>query len=67
MDLRNLRADHVLSQQELARRAGVSKTTIIQLEAGRTRPHPLTVRKIAAALGVPARELSSQLRSARTS
>jgi DNA-binding XRE family transcriptional regulator len=59
--LRELRIDHVLSQQDLARRAGVSKTTIVQIEAGRIHPHPSTVRKLAAALGLPARELRDQL------
>jgi DNA-binding XRE family transcriptional regulator len=60
--LRELRAEHVLSQQDLADRARVSKTTIVQIEAGRIRPHPSTVRKLAAALGLPARELRDQLR-----
>jgi DNA-binding XRE family transcriptional regulator len=40
----------------------VSKTTVVQIEAGRIRPHPSTVRKLAAALGLPARELRDQLR-----
>jgi len=60
--LRELRAQQVLSQQDLATRAGVSKTTVVQIEAGRIRPHPSTVRKLAAALGLPARELRDQLR-----
>jgi DNA-binding XRE family transcriptional regulator len=60
--LRELRAEQVLSQQDLATRAGVSKTTVVQIEAGRIRPHPSTVRKLAAALGLPARELRDQLR-----
>ena len=59
--LRELRAEQVLSQQDLATRAGVSKTTVVQIEAGRIRPHPSTVRKLAAALGLPARELRDQL------
>ena len=60
--LRELRAEQVLSQQDLATRAGVSKTTVVQIEAGRIRPHPSTVRKLAAALGLPARELRDRLR-----
>jgi transcriptional regulator with XRE-family HTH domain len=62
MGLRELRAEQVLSQQDLAERAGVSKTTVVQIEARRIRPHPSTVRKLAAALGLPARELRDQLR-----
>jgi DNA-binding XRE family transcriptional regulator len=66
MGLRELRADHVMSQQDLAYRAGVSKTTIVQIEAGRIRPHPSTVRKLATALGLPAREVMVQLRAHQT-
>lgn len=54
MGLRELRAEHVLSQQDLAERAQVSKTTIVQIETGRSRPYPSTVRKIAVALGMGA-------------
>ena len=61
MRLRELRAQQVLSQQDLATRAGVSKTTIVQIEAGRIRPHLSTVRKLAAALGLPARALRDHL------
>ena len=49
MGLRELRDEQVLSQQNLAVRSGVSKTTIVQVEAGRIRPHPSTVRQVAAA------------------
>lgn len=62
MGLRELRAENVLSQQDLADRAHVSKTTIVGIEAGRIRPHPSTVRKLAAALGLPARELAPHVR-----
>jgi len=62
MGLRELRAEHVLSQQDLATRAGVSKTTIVHIETGRIRPHPSTVRKLAAALGVPSRVVMEQVR-----
>lgn len=61
MGLRELRAEHVFSQKDLADASGVSKTTIVQIEAGRIRPHPSTVRKLAAALGLPARELLAQV------
>lgn len=51
-DLRTLRQQRLLSQQELATKAGVSKTTIVGLEARRIRSYPATLRKIAAALEV---------------
>jgi transcriptional regulator with XRE-family HTH domain len=62
MGLRDLRDDNALSQQELAIRAQVSKTTIVRIEAGRIRPHPSTVRKLAVALGLPPRQVMRQLR-----
>jgi DNA-binding XRE family transcriptional regulator len=50
--LKVLRNRAVLSQQDLADRAGVAKRTIVNLEVGRTTAHPSTVRKLADALGV---------------
>lgn len=66
MGLRDLRGELALSQQELAARAQVSKTTIINIEAGRTRPHPLTVRKLAAGMGLPTRQVARHLRASGT-
>jgi DNA-binding XRE family transcriptional regulator len=63
MGLRELREERALSQQDLANAAGVSKTTIVNLEAGRGRAMPSTVRKLAAALDVDVRELVRILRS----
>jgi len=54
--LRALRRSRVLSQQELAARAGVTKTTIVRIEAGHD-AHPATIRKLAEALGMEPREL----------
>jgi len=45
-----------LSQEELAHKSGVSRTTIIKLEGGRD-AWPQTVRKLAAALGVKPEDL----------
>jgi transcriptional regulator with XRE-family HTH domain len=51
--LRVLRLNLGLTQAELAAQAGVSKFTVVRLEAGKGRhPHPSTRRKLAAALGV---------------
>ena len=57
MKLRELRTRRVLTQQELAVASGVSKSTIVKFEQGLIRPHPSTLRKLAAALGVEAHEL----------
>ena len=50
--LREIRERRILTQQELAELAGVSRGTIIRLEAGADAPYPSTIRKLAAALGV---------------
>lgn len=50
--LRRLRLVAGYSQQELADAAGVHKATITQLESGRRRPRPSTMRRIAEVLGV---------------
>ena len=56
--LRTLRLNAGLTQQELARLAGVSVETIVRLEGGRgRRPFPGTRRRIAEALGVPISEI----------
>ena len=50
--LKETRLRRVLSQRELAKRAGVVQRTIVEAEAGRQVPRPATMRKLAAALGV---------------
>jgi len=62
-NLKRLRQESVLSQQELATKAGVAKRTIINLELARTNAHPATVRKLAHALGVSPKELTGALES----
>lgn len=41
-----------LTQVELAAKAGISEDTMNKLEGDKTQPHPRTIRKVAAALGV---------------
>jgi DNA-binding XRE family transcriptional regulator len=55
--LRELREAKFLSQAELAGRAGVSRITVIELEAGRAEARWSTGRKLAEALGVDPAEL----------
>jgi len=54
--LREVRHRLALSQEELAEKSGVARSTIIKLEAGRD-AWPQTVRKLAQALGVRPAEL----------
>jgi transcriptional regulator with XRE-family HTH domain len=51
-NLRRLRATRVMTQGELAEKAGVSKTTVARAEIGQLVPHPKNIRKLAEALGV---------------
>jgi transcriptional regulator with XRE-family HTH domain len=55
--LKRLREDQVLSQRELARRAGLAQGTVWRLESGFSEAHPHTIRKLAEALGLDPREL----------
>jgi transcriptional regulator with XRE-family HTH domain len=55
--LRELREGKFLSHRELATRAGVSPTTVLNLEAGKGEPQRRTIRKLAQALGVNPTEL----------
>ena len=56
--IRYLRTRRVLTLQELAARAGIPRwQTVWEIETGRSRPRPSTLRKIAAALGVEPGEL----------
>lgn len=57
-NLRRLRNERLLSQRELAEKAGLSPTTILKLEAGRVdESHPRTVRKLIKALGAEPADL----------
>jgi DNA-binding XRE family transcriptional regulator len=50
--LRALRERKVLTQQELADKAGITRATLSRLEAGAQNPYPSTIRKLASALSV---------------
>ena len=56
-NLREVRARQLLSIRSLAERAGVSTATIVRIEAGGPPPRFVTMRKIAAALGVEPGEI----------
>ena len=55
--LRALREQVPMTQEELASAAGLNRVTIAKIEAGTVEPYPSTVRKLADALGIEAREL----------
>jgi predicted ATPase/DNA-binding CsgD family transcriptional regulator/DNA-binding XRE family transcriptional regulator len=64
--LQQYRAAAGLSQEELADRAGLSRRGISDLERGERRsPHPATVRRLAAGLGLDAVERAALLASIR--
>ena len=55
--LREARLQALLSIRQLARKAGVSPTTIYLLESGQHSPHLLTMYKLSRALGVEPTEI----------
>jgi DNA-binding XRE family transcriptional regulator len=60
--LQEVRARKQLTQKRLADEAGVSRSTISKLEQGSQRYDPVSVYKIAGALGVEATELLEPIR-----
>ncbi len=50
--LKEIRESKGLSQEDLARLAGVARSSITDLEVGRRKPRPSTRRKLARALKV---------------
>jgi transcriptional regulator with XRE-family HTH domain len=50
--LREIRLGQALSQRDLAKKAGVTPKTIVDLELGRHEPRLRTIRTLAEALGV---------------
>lgn len=55
--LRKLRTQKGLSQQALARSAGVAQSTVSEIEAGKSSPKVKVLIKLATALEVPVSEL----------
>ncbi|MEK7218858.1 MAG: helix-turn-helix transcriptional regulator [Patescibacteria group bacterium] len=58
-NIRRLRFDRNMTQEELALRTGVSRQTIMSIERGRTNPSVLLAYKISAALEAPLTEVFS--------
>ena len=56
--LRDWRMERLWSVRDLAREAGVSTKTVVQLEYGRQVPTYATMRRVSAALGVAPAEVS---------
>ena len=55
--LRAVRLRALLSMRQLARKAGISPTTIYLLESGQRSPQLLTIYKLSRALGVDPEEI----------
>lgn len=58
--IKALRIEQALTQEELARKTGVAPNTVARLERNESEPHMSTVRKLAAALDVHPRELTTK-------
>ena len=55
--LKAIRTRRLLTQEELAERAGVSAATVVNVERNNQEPHFRTIRKLAEALNVDPTEL----------
>ncbi len=55
--LKEVRTRRLLTQEELAEKAGVSAATIVNVERNNQEPHFRTIRKLAKALGVEPEDL----------
>ena len=56
-NLKRERERAILSQRELAERAGIWYPTVSRIEKDHAEPHPRTIRKLAKALGIDPAEL----------
>jgi transcriptional regulator with XRE-family HTH domain len=57
-NLRRLREDRLLTQAELAERAGIALSSLVRVENDQVDPRFTTIRKLAQALDVDHRELT---------
>lgn len=62
--VRRLRAERGLTMEALATRAGVTISTISQLEHAKSEPGWMTVRRVAAALGMSLAEFGEAVQAA---
>ncbi|HXJ31418.1 MAG TPA: helix-turn-helix transcriptional regulator [Gemmatimonadales bacterium] len=58
--VRRYRLRQAWTQDELATRAGISRSTLLKIEAGDHQPHPPTIRKLARALAVDPVQLTTE-------
>jgi transcriptional regulator with XRE-family HTH domain len=63
-NLRRLREDRLLTQAELAERAGIALSSLVRIENDQVDPRFSSIRKLARALGVNPRELTRGTRDA---
>ncbi len=59
-NLRRLREDRLLTQAELAERAGIALSSLVRVENDQVDPRFTTIRKLAHALDVDHRELTKR-------
>ena len=63
--IKSLRAERGLQQRQLAEKAGMTPSTVSQIESGRLTPSLPTLGKLAGALGVPIASLFETTRNGR--
>jgi len=56
-NLRQLRTERAMTQEEVGHRSGVHPTEVSRIEAGKRDPKVSTLERLAKALGVPASDL----------
>ncbi len=59
-NLRSLREDRLLTQAELAERAGIALSSLVRIENDQVDPRFTSIRKLAQALEVHPRELTGR-------
>jgi transcriptional regulator with XRE-family HTH domain len=59
-NLRRLREDRLLTQAELAERAGIALSSLVRIENDQVDPRFSSIRKLATALDVDPRELTKR-------